>query len=390
MKKFYFLALMMLMALSAKASEPEVYSVYDGDTTLTYYYDDRRSSYVGNEIAELYVSDQPHFEGYCEKIKRAVIDPSMKNANLQSISGMFYGWSNNTLTALKTIDGMANLVTDQVTDMQYVFCGCASLDSIDLSHFNTANVTNMQGLFASCSALKKLDMSTFDTGKVQYMRFMFRGCKSLEELDLSNFNTEAVIQMHLMFYECKSLRSINLSSFNTANVEDMNAMFEYCTALDTLDLSNFDTRKVTNMNTMFAYCSSLKSLDISQFGPAESCDLGWMFFNCSALNSIYCYQDWRTINFQNDQAMFYGCTAIIGGRDTRYNSSWTRSGLAHVDGGSEDPGYFTTYELEEERIPTGIENVQGGNVQGTKVIENGVLYIMYKGTMYNVQGQKVR
>ena len=39
---------------------------------------------------------------------------------------------------------------------------------------------------------------------------------------------------------------------------------------------------------------------------------------------------------------------------------------------------------------TGVENVQSDNVQCTKVIENGVLYLMYKGTKYNVQGQEVR
>lgn len=39
---------------------------------------------------------------------------------------------------------------------------------------------------------------------------------------------------------------------------------------------------------------------------------------------------------------------------------------------------------------TGVENVQGDKVQGTKVIENGVLYLMYKGTKYDVQGRRIR
>lgn len=39
---------------------------------------------------------------------------------------------------------------------------------------------------------------------------------------------------------------------------------------------------------------------------------------------------------------------------------------------------------------TGLGDVQGDNVKGTKVIEDGQLYIKYKGTKYNVQGQKVR
>lgn len=38
---------------------------------------------------------------------------------------------------------------------------------------------------------------------------------------------------------------------------------------------------------------------------------------------------------------------------------------------------------------SGVENVQGDKVQSTKVLENGVLYIKYKGTKYSVQGIRV-
>lgn len=36
-----------------------------------------------------------------------------------------------------------------------------------------------------------------------------------------------------------------------------------------------------------------------------------------------------------------------------------------------------------------LENVQGDNVRCTKVMENGTLYLMYKGAMYNVQGKRI-
>ena len=42
------------------------------------------------------------------------------------------------------------------------------------------------------------------------------------------------------------------------------------------------------------------------------------------------------------------------------------------------------------QILTGVENVQGDNVQGTKVVENGVLYIIKNGVKYNAQGQIVK
>jgi hypothetical protein len=42
------------------------------------------------------------------------------------------------------------------------------------------------------------------------------------------------------------------------------------------------------------------------------------------------------------------------------------------------------------QIPTGVENVQGDNVHSTKVVENGVLYIIKNGVKYNAQGQVVK
>ena len=45
---------------------------------------------------------------------------------------------------------------------------------------------------------------------------------------------------------------------------------------------------------------------------------------------------------------------------------------------------------EDQGGTTGLGEVQGDKVQSTKVIENGVLYIMYKGTMYDVRGQMIK
>ena len=42
------------------------------------------------------------------------------------------------------------------------------------------------------------------------------------------------------------------------------------------------------------------------------------------------------------------------------------------------------------KLPTDIEKVQSDKVQSTKVMENGVLYLMHNGAKYNVQGQIVK
>ena len=55
--------------------------------------------------------------------------------------------------------------------------------------------------------------------------FMFYGCNSLISLDLSKFNTQNVTNMGYMFYNCESLISLNILKFNTQNVTNMENMF---------------------------------------------------------------------------------------------------------------------------------------------------------------------
>ncbi len=73
---------------------------------------------------------------------------------------------------------------DKLTDMSYMFNGCESLKSIDISNFNTNNVTNMSYMFNECESLKSIDISNFNTNNVTDMSFMFNGCESLNSIDL--------------------------------------------------------------------------------------------------------------------------------------------------------------------------------------------------------------
>ena len=94
------------------------------------------------------------------------------------------------------------------------------------------------------------------------LEFMFSGCSSLISLNLSDFDTSSVNDMKDMFYGCSSLISLDLSNFDTSNVKNMNNMFYGCSSLLSLNLSNFNTSSVTVMRSMFAGCSSLTSLNL--------------------------------------------------------------------------------------------------------------------------------
>lgn len=46
--------------------------------------------------------------------------------------------------------------------------------------------------------------------------------------------------------------------------------------------------------------------------------------------------------------------------------------------------------INKEEAPTSLDEVQGNNLQRTKFIENGQLFILYNGAKYNVQGQVIK
>ncbi len=64
--------------------------------------------------------------------------------------------------------------------------------------------------------------------------------------------------------------------------------------------------------------------------------------------------------------------------------------LDNLPGGAKNAPRRLRFVLSEEQTATGIEDVQGDNVQSTKVLENGVLYIIKNGVRYNAQGQIVK
>ena len=68
---------------------------------------------------------------------------------------------------LEKIVGLQYFRTDQTENMSYMFRGCLSLASLDVSHFDTSQVTNMSYMFSFCKSLASLDVSHFDTSHVK-------------------------------------------------------------------------------------------------------------------------------------------------------------------------------------------------------------------------------
>jgi len=311
----------------------EAYAVLSADgLTVTFYYDSKKAERGGKDINVYNVSSSAY-----SSATTAVIDASFADYYPTSTSYWFKACSN-----LTSIEGMANLKTDNVTSMVSMFDGCSGLTSLDVSGFNTANVTSMYGVFSSCSGLTSLDVSGFNTANVTIMFGMFSGCSGLTSLDLSGFNTDNVTSMRAMFRGCSGLTNLDVSGFNTANVTDMGVMFDGCSGLTNLDLSSFNTANVTGMGYMFYGCSGLTSLDLSSFNTANVTSMNSMFSGCSNLTIIYVGEGWNTEKVTESTEMFTGCTALVGGAWTAYDNSYVEADYAHIDGGTANPGYLTS------------------------------------------------
>ena len=262
--------------------------------------------------------------------------------------------------------------TSRVTSMSSMFYNCSSLTNLDVSHFNTSRVTNMSSMFKNCSGLTSLNVSNFDTSRVTNMSMMFYNLYRVTSLDVSHFITNKVTNMSEMFKDCANLTSLELGSFDTSKVTDMSFMFSGCSKLPSLNLSTFTNPLVTNINDMFSGCTQLASINFGNFNTSNVIYMNNVFYNCKALTSLN-LSSFNTSNVQytkhmfsgcnnlrtiiandsfnisgvtsgNSLSMFYGCTKLVGGSGTTFNSSRTDKTYARIDGGTSNPGYFTRDE----------------------------------------------
>ena len=306
--------------------------------TLTFYCDMLRDSRPGKTYDLNEGNDSPGWnsDGNNANVTTVVFDPSFADARPTSTCSWFKDMGN-----LSSIIGMGNLNTSEVTDMSWMFSLCWGMDTFDLSHFDTQNVTDMSYMFNYCEGMTNIDMSGFDTRNVMYMEGMFYECSALIDLDLSSFNTEKVKSFKDMFFDCVGLTSLDLSNFDTREAETMNQMFIDCTYLTNLNLSGFNTGHVGDMSSMFSGCSSLTTLDLSSFDTSDLLLTNYMFGGCSNLTTIYVGDGWDEGNIEDSSNMFSGCTSIVGGQGTTFDADHVDALYAHIDGGTENPGYFT-------------------------------------------------
>ena len=317
---FMIAIMIMLFSLPANAEGTVGYAQWNESSTTLTFYGGESVPTGAYELNTGYNTPGWNSTTIKESVTKVVFDESFKDVRPTSC----YRWF-RLFSKLKTIEGIENL--------------------------NTEEVTNMGDMFNSCKGLKNLDLSSFNTAKVTDMSYMFSGSYGLTSLDLSSFNTAKVENMSCMFSGNSGLTSLDLSSFNTAEVTNMLGMFGACSALTSLDLSSFNTDKVTNMTKMFS--------------------------DCSSLNKIYVSDDFNIVKVSSSEKMFYNCTSLKKG-DVSYDPNNIDHTMANY--GS---GYFTKSNLKPcvkwngdtkvltFKVAHYIENTEGEGTAGEWIFDEG-------------------
>jgi surface protein len=199
------------------------------------------------------------WDGHNHSIRRIIFTgPVTTGTSLRALFSCMF--------SLESIEGLNFINTSNVEDMSIMFLRTYSLQSVDLSGWNTGNVISMSDMFDRATALTNIvGISNFNTGSLRHASGMFRHTRSLPTLDLSNWNTTNLEDASSMFLDTSSLTSLNISTWDTPNLTWMGSMFFNASSLTSLDLSNWTINTGNmlwgwNMADMFTGMTSLNRL----------------------------------------------------------------------------------------------------------------------------------
>ncbi|MBO4775885.1 MAG: BspA family leucine-rich repeat surface protein [Lachnospiraceae bacterium] len=233
-------------------------------------------------------------------------------------------------STLKTVD-MSNWDLKESSTLYKAFLNCSSIETLDLSGWKLKDVTSLEETFHGCKNLTKLDLTGWGDGenlaKVSVMTKTFRGLENLPKITIGNDEI-----------------------WDLKNVTIMRTTFENCHQIDQdfgfIHLSN----KLTFISWTFKNCGNITTLDLSNWDTTSVVgDMQETFDGCSKLKTIY-VSDKFVIT--QKKSMFPGCTSLEGGSGTKYSDKLSANGVddaksskyAKIDGGPDDPGYFTLKE----------------------------------------------
>ena len=243
----------------------------------------------------------------------------------------FY-WISSNAYALKTID----LAAVENTELQdNAFNNCYSLQKLVLP----ANLTRIN--YMAIAQCIHLDSIAIPAGVTEIGDRAFEDCRSLAKVEFAGTNLQRIGDW--AFYNCHELSQINLPEGVT---EIGKAAFYGCVYANQ---AHIPASVQAIGDNAFALCSKLSKMIVEAVVPPTVEDK--TFYEVSTTAPVY--------------------VPANSVEDYKSHPVW---GKLNIIGNA----------------PEGVENVQSDQVQCTKVIENGILYLKYNGTKYNVQGSRVK
>ncbi len=219
------------------ASAAEAYACYtSSNTTLTFYYDNYRSSRTGTTYGLNTGSNDPGWEtdGTNASVTKVVFNSSFAGARPTTTYSWFYGMEN-----LQSITGMSYLNTSEVTNMGWMFGNSTELTNLDLSHFNTSKVTDMWAMFYHSYNLRTVYVGNgWSTAAVTNSAIMFSDCTSLvggQGTTWKSSNPTDKTYAHIdggpsnpgYFTDKNASLRDDVNSDNTVNIADVTALIDY-------------------------------------------------------------------------------------------------------------------------------------------------------------------
>lgn len=153
--------------------------------------------------------------------------------------------------------------SSKLTDALGIFRECASIERLDLSAWDFSRVYTVTDFLNGCASLQSVVMPDLSRSIVTDIdlsgtQFVFKGCESLVSVDLSKFNTSKTNNLRGFFHGCSRLVEIDISSFSAEQITNTTDMFNGCSLLRTIYAStNFNTSINTSSSNMFAGCTNL-------------------------------------------------------------------------------------------------------------------------------------
>ena len=207
--------------------------------------------------------DANSWYGFRQKIAKVVIEGPVVAGPRLSYA---FSQQTNPTKKLTSIEGLANIKTDNVTTMSNLFAGSSITDFSGLKDWNTSNVTDMTAMFSSVKATNATDLpiAGWDVSHVTDFTRLFQN-SALETLDLSSWavgKNTIVTSLTGMFGLCANLKSVNVSGWDTSQIKQGQTIFNGDSSLTSLDLSSWDLRQMTSNANMLGGTTSLKALTL--------------------------------------------------------------------------------------------------------------------------------